>query len=217
MRLVVFVLLAMSVGDAWAAQRIVIYRCTDAQGAVILQNDKPCPKGSQQEKRVVEAPPPVPATPPPVLPALTPVEPTTTPSAASTPTASATPSVTSAPAVPASPDTVAVERSPPPTLYRCSTYDQQRYFSETGSTEPRCVPLQTIGLDGNPDTGVGQACEMVTDTCTRVADESLCTAWQLRLRDAESAAGFGKPELAEASNAELDRIGKIVRESACAE
>lgn len=219
MRLAVFALLAISTCSTWAAQRIVMYRCTDAQGAVILQNDKPCPKGSKQEKRVVQAPPPPAATPSPALPALTPVE-STTSAASPVPTSPSTPPAPSpsAPALPAGPGTTAaVERSPPPVLYRCSTYDQQRYFSETGSPEPRCVPLQTIGLDGNPDTGVGQACEMVTDTCKRVADESLCTAWQLRLRDAESAVGFGKPELAEASNAELDRLGKIVRESACGE
>lgn len=217
MRLIAFALLALAACDAWAAQRIVMYRCTDASGAVMLQNDVPCPKGSKQEKRVVDAPPPAP------VPALAAVEPATsaTPSAPASqtvPSTSApTPSATPAPALAADPEAT-TGRTPPPGLYRCSTYDKQQYFSESGNAEPRCVPLQTIGLDGNPDTGVGRACEMVTDTCKRVADESLCTAWKLRLRDAEAAAaGFGKPELSQASEAELERIGKVMRESACSE
>ncbi len=216
MRLIAFALLALAACDAWAAQRIVMYRCTDASGAVMLQNDVPCPKGSKQEKRVVDAPPSAP------VPALAAAEPATaTPStpAAQTAPATSAPTSSAAPAIaPIANLQTETGRSPPPGLYRCSTYDKQQYFSESGNAEPRCVPLQTVGLDGNPDTGVGRACEMVTDTCKRVADESLCTAWKLRLRDAEAAAaGFVKPEQTVASEAELERIRKIVRESACGE
>lgn len=218
MRLIAFALLALAACDAWAAQRIVMYRCTDTSGAVMLQNDVPCPKGSKQEKRVVDAPPPAAPMPSPVPTlAAEPTMPTTPSATASSATATAPTSSPTALTTIVSAPSAAAERSPPPALYRCETYDKQRYFGETGNPESRCVPLQTVGLDGNPDTGVGRACEMVTDTCKRVADESLCTAWELRLRDAESAVGFGNPELAEASKTELDRIGKIVRESACSE
>ena len=236
MRAAVCLLLALAASDAWAAQRIVMYRCTDAQGAVMLQNDVPCPKGSKQEKRVVDAPPPPPAAlPPPALPTLTAAEsaipatpPAPAPSATPSTSASSAPASISSPSTPTTadpelpantdaPSIAPAERLPPPALYRCETYNKQRYFSETGNREPRCVPLQAVGLDGNPETGAGQACEMVSDTCKRVADESLCKAWQLRLRDAESAAGFGKSELTETSKAELERIGKIMRGSACGE
>ena len=32
------------------AQKVVIYRCTDASGALTVQNAVPCPKGSKQDK-----------------------------------------------------------------------------------------------------------------------------------------------------------------------
>jgi hypothetical protein len=34
-----------------SAQSVVIYRCTDASGALTIQNGTPCPKGSKQERR----------------------------------------------------------------------------------------------------------------------------------------------------------------------
>ena len=40
-----------------AAQSVVIYRCTDGKGALTIQNGTPCPKGSKQERRVIEAAP----------------------------------------------------------------------------------------------------------------------------------------------------------------
>ena len=47
-------LLAASAMPARAV--VVIYRCTDASGAVTVQNDTPCPKGSKQKVQEVEAP-----------------------------------------------------------------------------------------------------------------------------------------------------------------
>ena len=45
-------------GVATAAHgQVVIYRCTDASGALTIQNNTPCPKGSTQQRRVVEAAP----------------------------------------------------------------------------------------------------------------------------------------------------------------
>jgi hypothetical protein len=47
------------IADAAPARaEVVIYRCTDASGAVSIQNDIPCPKGSKQPRRVLETPPP---------------------------------------------------------------------------------------------------------------------------------------------------------------
>ena len=47
--------------DAAAPRALAIYRCTDAAGHVTLQNDVPCPRGSRQERQVVDVPPPLPA------------------------------------------------------------------------------------------------------------------------------------------------------------
>lgn len=52
-----------------APAQVVIYRCTDASGAVTLQNDRPCPKGTQQQKRTIETPPPAPTPAPATSPA----------------------------------------------------------------------------------------------------------------------------------------------------
>ncbi len=40
---------------------VVIYRCTNAFGALTVQNGTPCPKGSRQQKQVIEPPTPMPA------------------------------------------------------------------------------------------------------------------------------------------------------------
>lgn len=210
MRLIAFALLALSCCSAWAAQRVVMYRCTDAQGAVIVQNDVPCPKGSKQVKRVVEAPSPAPVITMPVAPApvLAPITPAATPALPAPAPNAPTPKPDAAPA------TVA-ERLPPPTVYRCLTYKKESYLSDTDIHGPRCVPLQATGLDGNPDTGAGQACEVVRDACERIPDDRLCEAWQQRLRDAEATLRFGRPEQAETVRAEFNRAEKVMRESTC--
>src|SRR5690606_40335412 len=46
---------------AQAQQQVTIYRCTDAAGALTIQNDEPCPAGQKQEVREVDVPPPMPA------------------------------------------------------------------------------------------------------------------------------------------------------------
>ena len=56
-------MLAWPATEALAQHKVVIYRCTDASGALTVQNDVPCAKGSKQDKRVIEAAPSV-ATPP---------------------------------------------------------------------------------------------------------------------------------------------------------
>jgi hypothetical protein len=206
MRLIAFALLALSCCSAWAAQRVVMYRCTDANGAVIVQNDVPCPKGSKQVKRVIEAPSPAPvsATPAAPAPVLAPIAPAPPPPAPVAPV----PKPEAAPAI-------AAERLPPPTVYRCLTYKKESYLSDTDIHGPQCVPLRATGLDGNPDTGAGTACEVVRDACERIPDDHLCEAWQQRLRDAEATLRFGKPEQAETVRMEFNRAEKVMRESTC--
>lgn len=183
------------------AASVVIYRCTAASGEVTLQNGAACPKGSHQQKQVIESPPPMPAYRPPPMPVAVPE-----------------PIVEHAPADAASadaPSTIAdKDRLPPPALYQCNTYDNDSYLSETATPEPRCVRLATTDLQGSP-SDAGVACQMVTDQCQRVADDGACDAWKRRLRETQSAATFGRSDDVAANNLEVERVRRIVRDSTC--
>lgn len=190
------------------ADELVIYRCTDAAGALTVQN-MPCPKGSKQQIKRMQALVTVPMTPTPAMstqPAAAPTEP------ASTPATPATPTATSASSAPAA-DTAA--RLPPPNLFRCTTRHGGGYVTEDSEPASRCEPLQTTGLDGNPQGGAGQACEVVHDTCARVPDEGLCEAWTKLRDEAEVAWRFTRAETSEKNKAEFDRVQRILAESTC--
>lgn len=211
-------LLSIAYG-ASAQQSVVIYRCTDARGVVTLQNDVACPKGMQQEKRVVESsasaapfPVPLPSLPPiaPAAPAVaTPAGPNQ-PGAAST--AGTEPSF--ATVLPLPPPRQA-ERLPPPPLYQCNTVENDSYLSDTPDPKPRCVRLETVGIDGNQQLGAGQACSMVYDQCQRVADGAACAAWRRRVNEAQSAWTFGRADSVDALKAEYERIARVVAETTC--
>jgi len=183
-------------GTAAAQDAVVIYRCTDAKGALTVQNDVPCPSGSRQQKRVMtDAPTALTPAPTPTLSS----PPPRAPSAATAPVAAAPPR----------PDA-----SAPPVLFECRTHDNGRYLHDGGAPPERCVPLRTTGLDGSA-SAVGSACEMVTDQCQRIADGALCDGWRERLREAESALRFGLAGNRAAAQTEVERIGRILRESTC--
>ena len=103
-------------------------------------------------------------------------------------------------------------RLPPPPLFQCTTYDGDSYLSEDQDVPPRCLPLRTVGLDGNPGTGAGMACEVVRDRCARVADGGACEAWRRYAREAESRWRFAHPDNAERRRVEYERLAKIVSE-----
>lgn len=220
--------------DGLAADAVVIYRCTDANGAVTIQNDTPCPRGSRQEKRTMQTADSVAepaARTAPAISADTRAETSATPTVDATattsppmppsPSAAANPAAVPAiasPATNAAPTDATVpvaERLPPPVLYECRTYDDDTYLSENGTPQQRCVVLTTTGLGGIPAAGAGTACEMKTDTCQRVPDGALCERWRQRLREAEAAERFGRAEDQAFAQAEVVRIGRIVRESVC--
>jgi hypothetical protein len=203
----------LAITTAAAAEKVVIYRCTDGKGAVTFQNNVACPKGSKQERRVIETPPPKARAAAPAPEAPEPVAPPV-PEPAPPPLASAVPVEPPPP-----PDSVVVEGSqlPPPVLYECRTYNDDSYLSEIGTPQQRCVTLTTTGLGGIPASGGGEACEMKTDECARVPDGALCDRWRQRLREAESAVRFGAAEDQGFAEAEVQRIGRIVRESVCAQ
>lgn len=191
---------------------VVIYRCTDANGALTIQNDTPCPKGNKQERRVIEAAPSspappflTPAAPPPAPRPVAPSVPTPPPPAAPTPSPVAAPE-------PAIADS---DRLPPPWLYECRTYNDDSYLSENGSPAPRCVTLTTTGVGGMIESPNTSACEMKTDQCQRVPDGAVCDAWRRRLREAESSLRFGVTEDRAKAEAEVQRLTRVVRESTC--
>ena len=193
------------------ADEVVFYRCTDASGALTLQN-MPCPKGDTQVKKVVQSVTTVPGvTPAPVTPkppAPAPVDPA--PAAAGKPlfTTGLTGSESKEPAE-------QTTRLPPPVLFQCTPYDKDTYITENEEPQSRCVALRTVGLDGNPELGAGEACEVVKDVCARVPVGGLCDAWKKRRDETEVAFRFTRAESAEKNKAEFERAQKIWQESDC--
>jgi len=189
-----------------------IYRCTDTSGEVTIQNGTPCPAGSRQEIRRVQALPTRPPAqaagglvvaekpafrPPPlsdfVLAAGPQEEPVAGPPRPDLPR----------PARIADPD-----RLPPPPIYQCETWDNDSYVSEDPAPKPRCVRLDT--------GGVGQACEMKYDSCARIGQQAECDGWKRRQREIESswrhARAADKPALQE----DFARVTRILTDSTCA-
>ncbi|WP_134952593.1 DUF4124 domain-containing protein, partial [Xanthomonas citri] len=139
----------MALGSLAGAQEVAIYRCTDAAGALTVQN-MPCPKGMQQQKKLMTAPAAVPfapggatnPSPPHAMPAAQPRA--TAQAAASAPVAPATP------AAPPAPTVTSTSTLPPPPLFECTAHDNGRYFTEDREPATRCLPMQTTNLAGGP-------------------------------------------------------------------
>jgi hypothetical protein len=200
-------LLCGGIATANAAE-VTIYRCTDASGALTLQNS-PCPKGMKQEARTMQGVNTVPMAP---GQAATAAPTTAAPAAPATPAATTTTPPAATPARAVSSDTRPL---PPPILFQCTTYDKDSYVTEDPMPASRCVTMRTVGLDGNPQSGAGQACEVVRDTCARVPDGALCDAWKKRRDETEVAFRFARPENADKNRADYERVARIVAESRC--
>lgn len=187
------------------AGEVVFYRCTDTAGHLTIQNS-PCPKGMREEKKTMQGVATVPMGTParPSVPA---------PSPAAAPEPETVPDATRAEPADAVDD--GKPRLPPPVLFQCTTYDRDSYITESSEPQKRCVPLRTVGLDGNPSTGAGQACDIVYDQCARVPDGAVCDAWKKRLGETEVAWRFGRTENAEKNRAEFERVQRIINESTC--
>lgn len=200
-RLIMLLLLASATAHAG---EVVFYRCTDASGALTVQN-MPCPKGTRLQSRkvmqAVEAPPPPAPHANPMLPAL--------------------PRLVAAP-VPAvaEPAEVAAVAAPPPAvplpeLFQCRTREGQNYFSESSEPPSRCVAMQVTGLDGNPDTAAGDACEVVRDTCTAIDPLQRCATWQQWVDEAESEWRFASPSQAGALQKKHQHLRSLLDGSDC--
>lgn len=186
------------------AQDVTIYRCTDANGAVTLQNNAPCPKGMKQEVRVLGGVPTQPSTT------------TVIPTVANPSPAPSVPSpATTAPVAPGRPMAEAPPQlSPPPPLFECRSWDDHEYFGDVAEPPGVCVPIETVGIDGSSTLAAGNACEMRRDTCTAVPQDQLCAAWGRRMAEAEfrwKYAGSGNDE----RRSEYERVVGIYNRSTC--
>lgn len=202
-RAVLGVALALAMGAGAAAPGVVIWRCVARDGAITIQNDARCPKGTQAQKRVMERPaPPAPA------PIATPAPAAPVPATAASP-APAPPAVAASPAEAAPADAP----KPAPPIYACLTPDAQRYYADA-ETSSRCAPLAVVGLAGGDAGTVAQACQVVEDRCEAVAEDARCAAWTERRQQAEQARMF-RPEAFDAANAELERVQAATAGTVC--
>lgn len=205
---VLLVAAALAALPARAAPAVVVYRCTAADGAVTLQNDRRCPKGQREERRVLEVPA-----------ARAPVAPAAPAPAAAMPSATATAGTASTPAVLRSPaDTaplIELAPAPAPPVFACRSWDDRAYYGDSERPEPRCAPLATVGLDGR-SPGAAPACELRADTCEPVVEAARCDAWAERLRLAEAAERFGDADARTAAAGELARLRTVVAGTVCA-
>ncbi|WP_372177363.1 DUF4124 domain-containing protein [Xanthomonas axonopodis pv. phyllanthi] len=199
----------MALGSLAGAQEVAIYRCTDPTGALTVQN-MPCPKGMQQQKKLMTAPAAVPLAPGGATnPAPAPAMPAAQPRAAAQAAASA-------PAAPPAPTVTSTSTLPPPPLFECTAHDNGRYFTEDREPATRCLPMQTTNLAGGPATGGGSACEVVTDRCAPVPDQSLCEAWRKRAEQAESTWRFSDDAQSAERKQRYEQMRRVLDESRCA-
>ncbi len=210
-------LLSAAPSTSLAQSSVVIYRCTDASGALSIQNDVPCAKGSEQERRVMETVRPS-APPPPVI----------TPQVPALSAASAAKGKADASAAKHAGDTAHAKQeaggdsasaapldSPPP-LFTCRTWERKDHFTDNPVPTRRCAPLLVSGLDGSAGGGSASACEYVVDTCTAVPQEALCAQWRQFKNDTQAMLVFGRAPDPAATRAEVTRIEAILQASSCA-
>ncbi|MBD7988244.1 DUF4124 domain-containing protein [Luteimonas sp. Sa2BVA3] len=191
------------------AQQVVIYRCTDASGALTVQNDEPCPAGSREERAIIEPPPP--------MPVYVPQTPAPAPAATGTVTAAAaaTPVAPERPDAPAPARIADADRLPPPPIFRCHTPGNDRYVSEDAEPKPRCVPLQTVGINGDPGLAAGAACEWQYDRCERIPDGEACDGWRQRGREIESTWRYARGDARAPLQEAFARVSTILSDTTC--
>lgn len=163
--------IVLAMAPARAADQVVVYRCTDKAGHLTIQNGVACPAGDRQETQVIDAPP--------ALPAYVPRE-VRMPGVVANEQAMLERRIAQALPPPVPPG----ERTAPPALYQCRTWDGQDYLTEDDTPAQRCAPLQVVGLAGG-DVSAARACEQVTDQCSAVPGDQLCGQWRRRVGEAE--------------------------------
>lgn len=236
-------LLAALLGASAAAlaDDVVLFRCTDADGALTVQN-KPCPAGSSQ--RIERFVAPASRQPPPTADAAGPAAP-----AAIAPVVDATATADMLQHAPlpilqgdvqtsveaegsaildsdvvrrqaqqeaaAAKDAAAVAKAPLPEIYQCQGSDGNRYLHEREPAPPHCVLMTVTGLGGNTPVNAA-GCEVIRDQCDAIADAQRCSSWQQRFRDARGSERFAAPENKARATAERERLQAILADSDCA-
>lgn len=191
-------------GSAGAGET-VIYRCTAADGSIALQS-MPCPAGSRSEVRRLSADyaPPALSLPPSPLP-----EPAPTPSPA-------TPEHTAAPAA----SSTASGRAKPlplPVLHHCQPRSGTAYYTDRLEETVRCVPMRVTGLDGNPATAAGQACEVQRDRCQSVPEADACHAWGLYLKQSQERFASAPSRSSSQADTQSAQIAALLAGSHCSQ
>ena len=189
-------LCALLLASSARAGETVIYRCTAADGSLSLQS-MPCSADQKSEIRRLSA-----DYAPPVLP----------PSPAATSPAPAPPAAAAAPATaePTAPLTL-------PTLHHCQPRSGAAYYTDRLEETVRCVPMRVTGLDGNPDTGAGQACEVQRDRCQSVPEANACLAWGDYLSQSRERYANAPSRSSSETDTQSAQIAALLARSACAQ
>ena len=195
---------------AASASDTVIYRCTGGDGQVALQS-MPCPAGSKSEVRRLSAdyaPPPV------SFPAVLPIsaQPAAISTAGNAPATAAAPPPVATPPAPAAPAVMAL-----PALHQCKPRSGPDYYTDRLEETVRCVPLRVTGLDGNPDTGAGQACEVQRDRCQTVPEADACHAWGVYLTQSRERFAQAPSRSSAETDTQSAQIALLLASSACAQ
>ncbi|MDQ3040658.1 MAG: hypothetical protein M3Q51_06775 [Pseudomonadota bacterium] len=199
-----FWLLLLLCSDVTFAQDTIFYKCTDAKGAVSIQNGTACGPGMKQEIRRIGEVRTVPVPAKKVRSQDEQVQPVYGDFV-----------MVSGPNMKRAPAPESAGLPPPPALYQCRSWDGNDYLGELEKPEPRCAPLQVVGIGGSQSLGMGSACEMREDACTVVTNEGLCDAWFRRLDDAEFKLRYAGDDNRRERQATFDSIDAKVKASSC--
>jgi len=75
--------------------------------------------------------------------------------------------------------------------------------------------MNTVGLNGDPNLGAGEACEVKQDTCTPLTDAALCSAWRRRIDEAKFRMTFAADADKATRKAEYERQLASFVDSTC--
>lgn len=187
-----------------ANDTVRIYRCTDADGALTVQNDQPCPSGHRQQVQVIDVPP--------ALPAHVPRE-RVMPKVVAAEKARRDAAIRAALPEPVPPE----ERKAPTALFQCTTWNNDTYLTEDEVPAERCAPMRVVGLDGRARPGTGAACRTTRDRCGAIAEDDLCKAWQRRVDEAEFRWKFAGSQAEDPRRLEYETLAVRLANTTCAD
>jgi hypothetical protein len=188
--LLALALAPLSPGPRAAADEVTtVYRCVGAKGAVSLQ-DKPCVKGAQQTTLQMVKPKDAPPR----------------------PAARREPEPPPLPPPPQAWEYVP-ERTPPPPLYECTSYDGIVRESEQYDPNPRCEPLALYFPYAERLTPQqAGACHWVRDSCVLLSEQQTCARFRANRKKAASEAMHADSATQPYRDSELARLTQILRD-----